>query len=308
MTIDVRWGSASHAGRVRRTNQDSVLAGPVVFVVADGMGGHAAGEVASSIAVAQMSKLGAERPLGVAEVIRGVEEAHSEIRRTAAGDPARSAMGTTVAGLALLTDDPVGKVLVFNVGDSRVYRYHAESLEQLTLDHSLVGEMVRAGELTREAARIHPARNVVTRALGVDETPVVDHWLVPPLSGDRYIICSDGLSNELSDEELAAATQAVAGLPQMAADALLGVALQRGAQDNVSVIVVEIVGVRDRPEEEDDDTSPNDSIEELLTSVVEQVETSMRDEPAADPEMITGVPTFFDGSLDVDATPGPVTI
>lgn len=302
MHVDVRWGSASHAGCVRSKNQDSLLSGPVLFVVADGMGGHAAGEIASAIAVAEMSKLGDRRSLSVADVLEGAARANAEILEAAARDPALASMGTTLAGLALVTDEAEGSVLVFNIGDSRVYQYCDGSLVQLTRDHSIVGEMVREGELTSEAARVHPSRNVVTRALGVTDSPVLDHWSMPPALGDRYLICSDGLSNEVSDEELAEATRPALGEPQSVADALLQLALERGARDNVSVVVVEITGVRDRADEdgEDDDTNPKSSIEHVIEAIVDGAGPLDGETETQDPELITGIPTFFDLSTDPD--------
>jgi protein phosphatase len=245
MTIDVRWGAASHMGCVRPTNQDAVLAQPPIFAVADGMGGHAEGEVASAIAVDTLAGLDAGPRIDPRTVLRAVRSANRSIRVHAAGDEHRQGMGTTLAGLALSKQEGAGApdvLLVFNVGDSRTYQFRSGRLLQVSVDHSLVAELVEAGKLDAADAAGHPRKNVITRALGVDDAVDVDSWLVPPRPGDRYVLCSDGLTNEVGDELMA---QLLANYPdpQVAADVLLATALGRGARDNVSVVVVAVEDV-----------------------------------------------------------------
>jgi protein phosphatase len=147
-------------------------------------------------------------------------------------------MGTTVTGLAALETPGGDHLMVFNIGDSRVYRLASDRFEQLTVDHSEVQELVLAGVITREQARTHPRRNVVTRALGGDTGLLPDHWLLPAIGGDRYLICSDGLFSELPDEVIMPLL--AVGPPQQAADALVAAANDAGGRDNVTAVVVDI--------------------------------------------------------------------
>lgn len=254
MVIEVRWGSATHQGRVRDHNEDALLAGPDVFAVADGMGGHAAGEVASAIAVAGLASLAglAEVDDPEVRVVAALARANAEIRRRSRADAALAGMGTTVAGLARVRGS---RLLVFNVGDSRAYRFRGGRLEQLTVDHSLVGELVRAGALTDEEARHHPQRNVVTRALGVEEALEPALGFVDVQVGDCFLVASDGLFGEVPGVQIGDLL-ATPGTVEARARALLDAALFRGGRDNVSVIVVAVAGT-----EADDglevDTSPS---------------------------------------------------
>lgn len=240
MVIDVRWGSATHHGRVRDHNEDSLLAGPDVFAVADGMGGHAAGEVASAIAVAGLAALDdlprSDDP--VARVVTALEAINALIRRRAGADGAVAGMGTTVAGVARVAGT---RLLVFNLGDSRVYRLRAGHLVRLTDDHSLVGELVRSGAITEDEARRHPHRNVVTRALGVEDGIDPAVTVIDVEVGDCFLVASDGLSNELPPAQIGDLL-ATPGTVDRRARALLDAARFRGARDDVSVVVVAIAG------------------------------------------------------------------
>jgi protein phosphatase len=227
-------GAATSVGRVRQVNEDSYLAVPPLFVVADGMGGHGAGNVASRIAIEEMTACVALRPLFAEAVLTALEHANRYIIER---DEANR-MGTTVTGLAGLETAGADHLMVFNVGDSRVYRLAGKRLEQLTVDHSEVQELVLAGVITREQARTHPRRNVVTRALGGDTGLHPDHWLLPAITGDRYLICSDGLFSELPDEAIRPLL--ASGDPQSAAETLVGAACDAGGRDNVTVVVVDI--------------------------------------------------------------------
>jgi PPM family protein phosphatase len=234
--IRFSYGAATSVGRVRQVNEDSYLAVPPLFVVADGMGGHGAGDLASRIAIEEMSACAALRPLFAEAVLTALEHANRHIiERDAA-----NRMGTTATGLAALeTGGGSGdRLMVFNIGDSRVYRLAGDRFEQLTVDHSEVQELVLAGVITREQARTHPRRNVVTRALGSDSGLLPDHWLLPAVVGDRYLICSDGLFGELPDEVIRPLLGA--GSPQQAAQALVAAANEAGGRDNVTAVVVDV--------------------------------------------------------------------
>jgi len=226
-------GAATSVGRVRQVNEDRFLAVPPLFVVADGMGGHGSGDVASTIAIEEMSACAALRPLFTEAVLTALEHANRHIIDKA------SRMGTTVTGLAgLEAADGGDQLMVFNIGDSRVYRLADHRLEQLTVDHSEVQELVLAGVITREQARTHPRRNVVTRALGSASGQRPDHWLLSAVTGDRYLVCSDGLFSELPDDAILPLL--AAGAPQQAADTLVAAACDAGGHDNVTVVVVDI--------------------------------------------------------------------
>jgi PPM family protein phosphatase len=228
-------GAATSAGRVRRVNEDSFLAVPPLFVVADGMGGHGGGNVASRIAVEEMAGCAALRPLFAEAVFTALEQANRFIiERDVA-----NRMGTTVTGLAGIEAVSGGDhLMVFNVGDSRVYRLAGRRLEQLTVDHSEVQQLVLAGVITPEQARTHPRRNVVTRALGSDTGLHPDHWLLPVVSGERFLICSDGLFGEVSDAAIAPLLGT--GDPRQAAEALVAAANEAGGRDNVTAVVVDV--------------------------------------------------------------------
>ena len=231
--IGFSFGAATSVGRVRQVNEDSYLAVPPLFVVADGMGGHGAGNVASRIAIDEMTACAALRPLFAEAVLTALEHANAHIIER---DEANR-MGTTVAGVAALETVSGEHLMVFNIGDSRVYRLAGGRLEQLTVDHSQVQELVVAGVITREQARTHPRRNVVTRALGSDAGHP-DHWLLPVISGERFLICSDGLTGELSDQAITPLL--AAGTPQQAAEALVAAANDAGGRDNVTAVVFEV--------------------------------------------------------------------
>src|SRR5215467_5114132 len=232
--VTLRAGAVSDRGRVREHNEDRMMSGAALFVVADGMGGHAAGEVASSIVIGRMHALGERDDLTPEDVRVALGRANRDILSRMRRNPRYAGMGTTVAGICLTRLDGCAKWMAFNVGDSRVYRFAGGTLRQVTVDHSEVSEMVAAGTLTREAARHHPRRNVVTRALGMDPPPDLDTWLLPPVAGDRYLVCSDGLSQEVADADIAGVLRAEPEAA-VAAGALLRAALDAGGRDNVSV-------------------------------------------------------------------------
>lgn len=250
--VKVTWGATTHPGLVRTRNEDAVVARPPIFAVADGMGGHADGNIASELTVRELEVLARQERISRTEVLDAIRRAHAAL------DPeGERAPGSTVCGLALLNwPSPEPSFVVFNVGDSRCYRMRNGVLVLLTHDHSVVQELLDDGSIRPEDAARHPERHVITRSIGGGGPLDIDWWLTEPEAGDRYLVCSDGLVRELSSEQIAEllATSPSAG---DAADALLSAALDGGARDNVSVIVVEL---RTGPPPADED--PETAVEE----------------------------------------------
>jgi protein phosphatase len=245
-TPAVATGGGTHIGHVRTTNQDSWFAADRVYVVADGMGGHAAGEVASAITTARLATLTDRSPLRPDDVRAALADAHSAITASAAEHSDEIGMGTTVTGLCQVQIAGSVHWLVFNVGDSRVYRFADGALTQLTEDHSHVAELVAAGKITDEEARGHPLGYIVTRSLGSPDASEPDLRMFPPVPGERFLICSDGLTSEVTDD-LIALVLAEESEPQPAVDRLVAMALAAGGRDNVTVVVVDHLAVACEP-------------------------------------------------------------
>lgn len=252
--LQVVSGHRSDVGRVRRLNEDAVLAGARIWAVADGMGGHAAGDVASRLVIEELGLLDASGPLRPADLVRCIGGANDRIVRHGAEHPKATGLGTTVTGLALVSVGGADHWAVFNVGDSRVYRVMDGQLSRATIDHSETEELVLEGVITPEQARTHHARNVVTRSLGMPAAPEVDVWVLPQTPGERFLICSDGLTGELDDGAISAIVDdhPAAG---PAADALVTAAVRHGGRDNVSVVVVNVEGTLQT--EAEGDTNPH---------------------------------------------------
>ncbi len=231
------FGSATHAGKVRRSNQDQLLANDPMFAVADGMGGHMGGEVASAIAVDALAVAATVDTID--DLIARVEEINTEIINRGRLEPELKGMGTTVTILTNLQQSRPDRLGIANVGDSRLYRVVDDGLYQHTEDHSLVESLVRNGHLTRAEAAVHPQRNIVTRALGIDKRVLVDAWELVPVVGDRYLLCSDGLFNEVHEDEIHEILTST-GPAQEAADELVERSVATGGRDNITVIVVDI--------------------------------------------------------------------
>ena len=245
-------GVATDVGQVREHNEDTAMVDGTVFVVADGMGGHAAGEVASRIAADTMSELAGRGQPSAEDVVSQLELANQRIRASAAQHPEQAGMGTTAAGLAVVTAGGSDHWAVFNIGDSRVYRHADGVLALMTMDHSHVRELLDTGAITEADVARHPFRNVITRSLGTEPMGVPDVWVFPPQPGERFLICSDGLSNELSNDEIRDIMEANV-TAQGTADALVGAAVKAGGRDNVTAIVVGLGWAR---VESDTDTDP----------------------------------------------------
>lgn len=252
----VRAAGATHVGNVREHNEDSLLAGSRVFVVADGMGGHAAGEVASRIAVEALTELEDRPPQRPEDVTATVLEANRRILAAVAEHPELRGMGTTVTGVTVVETGGREHWVVFNVGDSRVYRVSDNRMHQVTRDHSEVREMLDAGLIEASEVAHHPLRNVITRSLGTDPAPEPDVWVLAPTPGERFVVCSDGLSGELEDRDIMLLARRSTD-PQVVADELVEAAVRSGGRDNVSVVVVAV----DAGDGEDDaDTHPRSSL------------------------------------------------
>ncbi|BDO41859.1 protein phosphatase 2C domain-containing protein [Cellulomonas sp. NTE-D12] len=229
------WGSASDRGRVRDVNEDALLACPPVFLVADGMGGLDAGAVASRVAVEEFARLAGRPSVGTADVLACLDSAWARLREELTGDRQG---GTTVAGVATVEDEGRPSWLVFNVGDSRVYRWADGVLHQVTADHSVVQELLVEGRVTPDEVARHPERNVLTRALGTGRRPDPDLWILPAGPSDRFVICTDGLTRDVPANRIA---ELLSQEPdaRRAASALVAEALLNGGHDNVSVVVVD---------------------------------------------------------------------
>ena len=238
MTLVLKYVARSDRGLVRSNNQDAVYAGPRLLAVADGMGGHAAGEVASKIVIAALAPLDDDEPdedlLG--ELRGAVQAGNAAISEVVAHDPELDGMGTTLTAI-LFAGNRIGLV---NIGDSRTYRLAGGELTQVSVDHSEVAEMVARGLLTAEQAARHPYRHVVTRVLGGGggDDPAPDFFPLAFGAGDRVLVCSDGLTGELDDAHIAEILRSRHD-PQDAADHLVAAALVAGGRDNVTVIVVD---------------------------------------------------------------------
>ena len=237
--MKLKWGASTDVGMVRQQNEDSFLAEETLFVVADGMGGHNAGEVASALAVTTL-KAGARLGIDTTEDFRElVQQANSAIYTASLDDSTQSGMGTTVTALSIVEGEEP-RVLVANVGDSRAYLWRSGALSRLSVDHSYVQELVNEGIITPEAARVHPRRNIVTRALGIDRSVMVDVFTHFVRTGDRIVLCSDGLVDEVADTEIAKVLGQHTD-PQETAEALVMVANTNGGRDNTTVIVVDVL-------------------------------------------------------------------
>ena len=245
----VQAGSVTDVGKVRASNQDCLVAEDGLFAVADGVGGHRGGEVASQTAVEALKAAFTERTTsGLVEAVRNAN--HAVYERSQQDDHLRG-MGTTMTAVALVEEDGEERLAVVNVGDSRAYLLQQGELSQLTEDHSLVEELVRAGRLSPEDAIDHPQRSMITRALGLEPDVEVDSWQLLPFAGDRVLLCSDGLTNEVRDDRIASVLRRVDD-PQAAAAQLVDEAKANGGNDNISVIVIDVVDDEGRAESASD--------------------------------------------------------
>ena len=241
-TVTLAWAALTDTGHRREVNEDSLLAQPPIFAVADGMGGHSAGDVASAAVVGRLAEHAGEAVIDAESIATSlslaVEDMASGVGVTDQGT------GTTVTGAALTVVSGAPQWIVFNIGDSRVYQLTSGVLEQVTVDHSVVQELVDSGRITREEADVHPHGNVITRAVGFHEPPVPDYRILPVQPGMRILVCSDGLTKELTAYGI---RHYLMSNPKAedAAGALVAAALDNGGRDNVTVIVLDVLALGD---------------------------------------------------------------
>lgn len=235
--VELSWHGVTHTGYRRAANEDSYLADVPLFVVADGMGGHSHGDRASDAVVRRLQAAIDGEFIEPERIIEALNRATWDIHQF---DDAERGVGTTATGVALSLDAGRPVLTVFNVGDSRVYRFAGNDLTQITTDHSLVQEMVDSGQLSLEQAESHPESNVITRAVGFSIEPEVDLTRLPLVPGMRLLVCSDGLTKEVPLERLRLHLAARLSARETA-NALVDAALAQGGRDNVTVIVVDVV-------------------------------------------------------------------
>ncbi|MGA9276709.1 protein phosphatase 2C domain-containing protein [Ilumatobacter sp.] len=273
---ELTWGAGTHPGQIRPDNEDHLYAADGIYVVADGMGGHEAGEVASELAVDRIREFLSDDELAptAERVVEAISSANGDIFRAAISNPGQNGMGTTVTVIAVIQDPMAGRgepniddndplnpdrvtpivpleqpeaLVLANVGDSRTYLLRHDRLRRVTIDHSYVQELVSTGHITDDEARTHPRRNIITRALGIDPDVKVDWWTLPLVRGDRFLLCSDGLVDEIDDAAISKTLLEVDD-PQQAADSLIEQANTAGGRDNVTVIVVDVLAGDDPPD------------------------------------------------------------
>ena len=276
---------ATDTGRQRHANEDSFFVGGPFFVVADGMGGAQAGEVASETAA---ESFGGPLPSGPPEEIlrQLIEAANRKIHEMARRDPSIAGMGTTIT--AVLVDPDSDELAIGHVGDSRAYRLRDSKMERLTRDHSLVEEMIRKGQITEEQAEEHPQRSIITRALGPEEHVEVDVQTVVARPGDTYLLCSDGLTTMVLERRIAEIIKAASGL-QAAVDALVEAANEAGGRDNITAVSFRFEDVAKPAEDADPEDRPTLvgsaaereglTTDEVRRGAAAQRETVLRQEP-----------------------------
>ncbi len=246
--LTIAWAGVTDVGRRRSANEDSFVARPPVFAVADGMGGHSAGDLASAAVVERLAEIVDGDFTTIVDLDRALVAATEDITLIAADSVL--GVGTTVTGAALVVQDDDAYFAVFNIGDSRVYAFERNELVQVTVDHSVVQELVEAGALTKEEAEHHPDSNIITRAVGFGATPAADYWLIPVRTGLRLLLCSDGLTKDVSDERIRLHLAAGLAVSETAA-ALVDAALAAGGRDNVTVVLIDVIEAPEPREIED---------------------------------------------------------
>ncbi|MFD1715769.1 PP2C family protein-serine/threonine phosphatase [Amnibacterium flavum] len=246
---DIAIAGASHVGAVRSRNEDSFLARHPFAVVADGMGGHSHGERASRCIIDALRAVDTDDLPRVEDVLGAIGAANAQL--IAEADEGFIS-GSTVSGVCLVRPNPTDRPhwMVFNVGDSRVYRFDGRRLEQVSVDHSLVQELVALGQITPEAAAVHPDRNVITRAVGSDPLLDIDVWLLPADSPQTFLVCSDGLTKELGDDFIADLLASHETDAEGVVESLVSAALAVGGHDNITAVLFEYV-----PEFDGDETT-----------------------------------------------------
>jgi PPM family protein phosphatase len=239
--------AVTDTGRRRMRNEDAFVFEPPLFAIADGMGGARAGEVAAGIAAAAL-KEGRQTVTDESSLEAVIEEANRRVWQRSVTDPGTSGMGTTVT--VAFVDAADDRIVFGQVGDSRAYRLRGDELEQMTTDHSLVAELVRSGVLTPEEAENHPQRSAITRAVGTESAIDADVFSMPAEPGDLFLLCSDGLTDMLGADDIAATILAAERDPVAAGEALVAAANAEGGEDNITVVLFELVEGEPDPEPE----------------------------------------------------------
>jgi PPM family protein phosphatase len=247
--VELHYGAATDVGQVREVNEDAFLAEPPVFVVADGMGGHEGGDVASAIVAEEFGALagqeydargGAEQ---VATTLRACQQRIAEYgAQQGPGRRRRWYAGTTAVVALLVHDDEGPRWLVANLGDSRAYRVGPDGLEQVSVDHSLVQELVDSGKISEDEVATHPKRHVITRALGGPDLAEADFFQLPLTSAERLVLCSDGVTGMIDEAAMETILRETDD-PRDAADRLVAAAVSAGGEDNATAVVVDVVGL-----------------------------------------------------------------
>jgi protein phosphatase len=264
--VELHHGAATDVGLQREANEDAYLVAPPVFVVADGMGGHEHGDVASRIVVEEFTRLAEEGypPTGGAEAVTAALEASlrriSEYAGTGGPGPRRTP-GTTVVAALLVEDDGAPAWLLANLGDSRIYAVHDGELHQVSTDHSVVQELLDAGQITEAEVHEHPERHVITRALGGPRLERADFFVLPVGEAERLLLCTDGISGLVDDDQIEAILTGTPD-PRDAADRLVAAALEAGGDDNATAVVVDVVGLV--PDQAYDSEQQQASLEQKL--------------------------------------------
>jgi serine/threonine protein phosphatase PrpC len=240
--VTINHGVATDTGNLRPQNEDSYLVSDRLVAVADGMGGHNAGEVASAMAVALLQERTGDDVITADAFVDVITTINRTIYEEATSASSQRGMGTTLAAVLMVADDAVPHAIVANVGDSRTYLFRDGELRQVSVDHSYVQELVTEGIITADEARSHPRRNIVTRALGIDPNVMVDTWTIPLMVGDRFMLCSDGLVDEVAVGDI---TSILAGIedPTEASRQLVAIAKARAGRDNITVAIFDVGSV-----------------------------------------------------------------
>jgi PPM family protein phosphatase len=260
------YARASDTGRKRRRNEDSYVVAPPMFAVADGMGGAQAGEVASKLAAAALEETDPATLSGPERLISLIQEANRRVYERSSSDPSTSGMGTTMT-VAVVED---AGVTIGHVGDSRAYLVRDGKLEQLTEDHSLVNELLKSGKLSPQEAELHPQRSVITRAVGTDPDVDVDAFVVDATEGDIFLLCSDGLTDMVGDDDILDTVERHREDLDRVTKALVSAANRGGGEDNITVIAFAIAAGRDGDADETlrmpsvDDDPDADTAEQVL--------------------------------------------
>ncbi|RZI94888.1 MAG: serine/threonine-protein phosphatase [Microbacterium sp.] len=234
-TLELEWSEVTHRGRRRDVNQDAVLAHYPLFVVADGMGGHIGGEIASTSTIDRLRPVAEKGEVTAKAIEKALGRAVADI--DAHPEATDEGTGTTVTGVYLDLTGPEPTWVTLNIGDSRVYLFRDDSLAQITTDHSVVQELITAGRLSPEEAENHPYGNVITRAVGPSDGVAPDYVRLEVVDGDRFVVCSDGLTKELTDYGILHFLLQHSD-PTEAVDAMLEAALENGGRDNITIIVL----------------------------------------------------------------------